>query len=122
MRCINSNRLGRILKRSEYLRVKREGTAVARPGLVLQAVSVAGHGKVPCPRVGFTVSKRVGNAVKRNRARRRLKSVAADILTRHGLPTWDYVFIGRVTTLERSYDSLLEDAKAALRTIHQETE
>ena len=122
MRCINSNRLGRILKRSEYLRVKREGTAVARPGLVLQGVSVADHGKVPYPRVGFTVSKRVGNAVKRNRARRRLKSVAADILTRHGLPTWDYVFIGRVTTLERSYDSLLEDAKAALGTIHQETE
>ena len=122
MRCINSNRLGRILKRSEYLRVKREGTAVAKPGLVLQAVSAAGHGKVPYPRVGFTVSKRVGNAVKRNRARRRLKSVAADILTRHGLPTWDYVFIGRVTTLERSYDSLLEDAKAALGTIHQETE
>ena len=122
MRCINSNRLGRILKRSEYLRVKREGTAVARSGLVLQAVPVADHGKVPYPRVGFTVSKRVGNAVKRNRARRRLKSVAADILTRPGLPTWDYVFIGRVTTLERSYDSLLEDAKAALRTIHQETE
>ena len=122
MRCINSNRLGRILKRSEYLRVKREGTAVARPGLVLQAVSAAGHGKVPYPRVGFTVSKRVGNAVKRNRARRRLKSVAADILTRNGLPAWDYVFIGRLTTLESSYDSLLEDAKAALRTIHQETE
>ena len=121
MRCINSNRLGRILKRSEYLRVKREGTAVARPGLVLQAVSVADHGKVPYPRVGFTVSKRVGNAVKRNRARRRLKSVAADILTRYGLPAWDYVFIGRVTTLERSYDSLLEDAKAALGMIHQQT-
>ena len=79
MRCINSNRLGRILKRSEYLRVKREGIAVARPGLGLQAVSVADHGKVPYPRAGFTVSKRVGSAVKRNRARRRLKSVAADI-------------------------------------------
>ena len=121
MRCINSNRLGRILKRSEYLRVKREGTAVARTGLVLQAVSVADHGKVPYPRVGFTVSKRVGNAVKRNRARRRLKSVAADVLTRHGLPAWDYVFIGRVTTLERSYDSLLEDATAALGMIQQQT-
>ena len=122
MRYINSNRLGRILKRPEYLRIKHEGTSVARPGLVIQAVSGIDQRKAPCPRVGYTVSKRVGNAVKRNRARRRLKSVAADILTRNGLPAWDYVFIGRVTTLERSYDSLLEDAKAALRKIHEKTE
>ena len=122
MRYINSNRLGRILKRPEYLRIKHEGTSVATRGLVIQAVSGIDQREAPCPRVGYTVSKRVGNAVKRNRARRRLKSVAADILTRNGLPTWDYVFIGRVTTLERSYDSLLEDAKAALRKIHEETE
>ena len=122
MRYINSNRLGRILKRSEYLRIKHEGTSVATPGLVIQAVSGIDQREAPCPRVGYIVSKRVGNAVKRNRARRRLKSVAADILTRNGLPAWDYVFIGRVTTLERSYDSLLEDAKVALRKIHEKTE
>ena len=73
------------------------------------------------PRVGFTVSKRVGNAVKRNRARRRLKSIASDVLPKEGFQAWDYVFIGRLVTLDRPYDLLLEDARAALRKIHQKT-
>ena len=119
MRCIKSKRLTRILKRSEYLRVKQRGTSVAKPGLVMQAASGANNSSYLYPRVGFTVSKRVGNAVKRNRARRRLKSIASDILLKEGFPAWDYVFIGRLVTLDRPYDSLLEDARAALRKIHQ---
>ena len=119
MRYIKSNRLTRILKRSEYLRVKQRGTSVAKPGLVMQAASGANNSSYLYPRVGFTVSKRVGNAVKRNRARRRLKSIASDILPKEGFPAWDYVFIGRLVTLDRPYDSLLEDARAALRKIHQ---
>ena len=121
MRCIKSKRLTRILKRSEYLRVKQRGTSVAKPGLVMQAASGANDSSYLYPRVGFTVSKRVGNAVKRNRARRRLKSIASDILPREGFPAWDYVFIGRLVTLDRPYDLLLEDARAALRKIHKET-
>ena len=121
MRYIKSNRLTRILKRSEYLRVKQRGTSVAEPGLVIQAAPFANSSSYLQPRVGFTVSKRVGNAVKRNRARRRLKSIASDILPKEGFPAWDYVFIGRLVTLDRPYDSLLEDARAALRKIHQKT-
>jgi len=121
MRSTKSNRLRRILKRSEYLRVKQQGTSVAKPGLVIQAAPGMDDSSFLYPRVGFTVSKRVGNAIKRNRARRRLKSVASDVLPKEGFPAWDYVFIGRVVTLERSYDSLLEDARVALRKIHQKT-
>ena len=121
MRCIKSKRLTRIVKRSEYLRVKQRGSSVAKPGLVMQAAPSANDGSYVYPRVGFTVSKRVGNAVKRNRARRRLRSIASDILPKEGFPAWDYVFIGRLVTLDRPYDSLLEDARAALRKIHQKT-
>ena len=121
MRCIKSKRLTRILKRSEYLRVKQRGTSVAKPGLVIQAASSGNDSSYLYPRVGFTVSKRVGNAVKRNRARRRLKSIASDVLPKEGFQAWDYVFIGRLVTLDRPYDLLLEDARAALRKIHQKT-
>ena len=121
MRYINSNRLTRIVKRSEYLRVKQRGTSVAEPGLVIQAAPVANSSSYLQPRVGFTVSKRVGNAVKRNRARRRLKSIASDVLPNEGFQAWDYVFIGRLVTLNRPYDLLLEDARSALRKIHHKT-
>ena len=119
MRYIKSNCLTRILKRPEYLRVKRQGISVAESGLVIQAAPVANSSSYLQPRVGFTVSKRVGNAVKRNRARRRLKSIASDVLPKEGFQAWDYVFIGRLVTLDRPYDLLLEDARAALRKIHQ---
>ena len=121
MRYIKSNRLMRILKRSEYLRVKQRGTSVAESGLVIQAAPVANNSSYLYPRVGFTVSKRVGNAVKRNRARRRLKSIASDVLPKDGFQSWDYVFIGRVVTLDRPYDLLLQDTRVALRKIHQKT-
>ena len=121
MRYIKSNCLTRILKRPEYLRVKRQGISVAESGLVIQAAPVASSSSYLQPRVGFTVSKRVGNAVKRNRARRRLKSIASDVLPKEGFQAWDYVFIGRLVTLDRPYDLLLEDARAALRKIHQKT-
>ena len=121
MRCIKSKRLTRILKRSEYLRVKQRGSSVAKPGLVMQAAPSANDGSYVYPRVGFTVSKRVGNAVKRNRARRRLKSIASDVLPKEGFQSWDYVFIGRLVTVDRPSDLLLEDTRAALRKIHQKT-
>lgn len=121
MRCIKTNRLARLLKRSEYLRVKQRGTSVAKPGLVIQAAPSTNDNSFRYPRVGFTVSKRVGNAVKRNRARRRLKSIASDVLPKEGFQAWDYVFIGRLVTLDRPYDLLLEDARTALRKIHQKT-
>ena len=121
MRYIKSNCLTRILKRPEYLWVKRQGISVAELGLVIQAAPVANSSSYLQPRVGFTVSKRVGNAVKRNRARRKLKSIASDVLPKEGFQSWDYVFIGRVVTLDRPYDLLLQDTRVALRKIHQKT-
>ena len=68
-------------------------------------------------RVGFTVSRKVGNAIRRNRARRRLRAVVAEVLPEHGRAGCDYVLIGRAGTLDRSYADLLADLRTALARI-----
>ena len=73
-------------------------------------------------RIGFTASRKVGNAVKRNRARRRLKAVAAEILPRHGLPGFDLVAIARPATVDRPYRDLVNDFTAALKRLRVYTE
>ncbi len=70
-------------------------------------------------RVGFTCSKKVGNAVTRNRAKRRLREVARLLLKEHGQPGWDYVLIGRAgETVTRPFDQMQKDFLYALRKIH----
>ena len=67
------------------------------------------------PRVGFTVSRRVGNAVKRNRVRRRLREVAERVIPTHARDGLDFVIIGRTATLKRPFDALIGDLRVALR-------
>lgn len=66
-------------------------------------------------RVGFTASRKVGKAVVRNRARRRLKAVAREILPLFALPGHDYVLIARAGTVDRPYPALIRDLKKALK-------
>ena len=70
-------------------------------------------------RIGFVVSKAVGNAVARNRAKRRMREVARLTLPTKGVPGWDYVLIGRRdATAERPFELLIKDLEYALRKIH----
>ena len=72
-------------------------------------------------RIGFTCSKKVGNAVARNRAKRRLRAAAAEVVPRLGRPGWDYVLIGRAdVTAARPFPDLLRDLEKALARIHAE--
>ncbi|MFS4581138.1 ribonuclease P protein component [Phaeobacter sp. C3_T13_0] len=71
-------------------------------------------------RLGFTCSKKVGNAVARNRAKRRLREIARLILPSHGRPGWDYVLIGRADeTARRPFEELKRDLIYALKKIHR---
>ena len=111
--------LRRLKTRPEFLRVARSGRKWATPGLVLQAGSAAaepaGHGEDrQAIGIGFTASRKVGNAVARNRARRRLKAAAAEVLPEAGRAGRDYVVIARAGTLRRPYGLLLGDLREAV--------
>lgn len=105
--------LPRLKRRREFLRVAKAGKRAARPGLVLQAMPVDG---VEAPlRVGFTATKKLGNAVVRNRTKRRLRAAARLVLGAEPPPGWDLVLIGREGTAGRPWKTLLGDVNGALR-------
>ena len=106
-------------KRAEFLALTRARRAHA-PGFVLQA-RARPESSTSSPRIGFTCSKKVGNAVARNRAKRRLREIARQTLPVHGRPGWDYVLIGRKDmTASLPFDQLCADLVTALSKVHQE--
>src|SRR5690606_13237265 len=100
-----------LAKRADFLRAASRGTKWATAGLVLQACprsipkdasgpgqSGANVSEAPAIRVGYTASKKVGGAVVRNRARRRLRALAREVLAVEAAPGYDYVLIARAET------------------------
>ncbi|PHR60700.1 MAG: ribonuclease P protein component [Robiginitomaculum sp.] len=108
-------KLGRLKKRSEFLHVaNRNGKSLycAKPTLVVQMRKHPERDNdIKC---GFTATKRIGNAVIRNRAKRRLRACANAYLPRLGRDGYDYVFIARDTTADAPWESLCVDIEKAL--------
>jgi ribonuclease P protein component len=116
-----------LARRADFLRVAGRGTKWATAGLVLQACPRSAEGAsgpgesgatvsaTPTIRVGFTASKKVGGAVVRNRARRRLRALAREVLAHEAAPGYDYVLIARAETATRGYADLQKDVRFALK-------
>lgn len=98
-----------IRKRADFLAANR-GIRVARPGFVLLAHPNGGRGK----RFGVTITKKIGNAVVRNRMKRRFRELLRAALPDQGLADHDHVLIGRDGGVERDFASLREELSAAL--------
>jgi ribonuclease P protein component len=102
---------GRLTRRAEFLRAAAKGRKAPMPGVVLQALPRDDEGPA---RLGFTVTKKIGNAVIRNRTRRRLKEAARLVLAAQPVAGVDLVLIGRERTAARDFAALQDDVRRAL--------
>jgi ribonuclease P protein component len=123
--------VGRLKTRPQFLKVAAARRKWVTPGLVLQAARRQHGADRAAPeslpeadesgevRVGFTVTRKVGNAVTRNRAKRRLRAAAAEVFPRCGRAGTDYVVVGRLGTLTRPFDALLSDLEQAIEKLER---
>lgn len=103
--------LRRLTRRPQFLAAAK-GRSEARGAVVVQMLD-RGDGD-PAIGLGFTATRKVGGAVVRNRAKRRLREAARRLVPLLGQPGRDYVLIARMGTAERPWDRLLDDVKSAL--------
>lgn len=112
--------IDRMRQRADFLRAaqaRRQGTA----GFLLQARERR-PGETPglSVRIGFTCSKKIGNAVLRNRAKRRLRALAQAVFPELGIPGWDYVMVGRPNaTVSHPFAAMQSDLRDALTRVHK---
>lgn len=107
--------VGRLKRRSEFIRARR-GRSWRTASLVLQARGARGGGPA---RFGFTATRKLGSAVRRNRARRRLKEAVRRLPPQDLRPGYDYVVIARQGTLTRTFADIVKELQTALRKVHE---
>jgi ribonuclease P protein component len=108
----------RLKTRPDFLRAAK-GVRKVMPSVSLEVCPTPADKAGPQTlRVGFTASRKVGGAVQRNRAKRRLRAAAAAVLPLYGRGGNDYVLVARPETLTRPYAGLVDDLVAALQAAH----
>ncbi|HUE64819.1 MAG TPA: ribonuclease P protein component [Rhizomicrobium sp.] len=109
----------RLKKRADFLRAAR-GVRRVEGAVTLETTPTPRKAaRADALRVGFTASKKIGNAVTRNRAKRRLRAAASQLLPLLGRGGHDYVLVARGTTVARPFPALLKDITTALRAAHR---
>ena len=109
--------LERLRKRSEFLKVSKAGERWVTPAFIIQAYHRAVE---DLPRYGITASKKIGGAVQRNRAKRRLRVLIREILPSIASPGMDYVFIARQDILKRDFSLMKKDLSHAIKKLSQQ--
>ncbi len=110
-------KLETLKRRSEFLAMRR-GVRWQTPAFVLLARRAASERADAPPRFGFTVTRRLGKAVVRNRVRRRLREAVRSLAEGRARPGHDYVLIARPGALERDFAALRADLEKALDRVH----
>ena len=108
-----------VKKRKDFIKVAKQGEKVVQPTLILQAafnLSVAGD---TC-QIGYTVTKKIGKAVVRNRCRRRLRAAAALFFGKLALPNADYVLIARYSTANVDFKELCRDLQYGVKKLNRQ--
>lgn len=108
--------LDHLLKRFEFLAVAKAGKRVVTPAFILQAHKARSEGM---KRFGIVATRKLGGAVQRNRAKRRLRALANSVLIDQGLPGFDYVFVAREEIFKRNFALMRQDLEKALTQIHK---
>ena len=112
-------KIDRLLRRPQFLAAAK-GVSQARGAVVVQQLDRADGD--PTVRLGFTATRKIGGAVVRNRAKRRLRAAAQAILPQLGKPGFDYVLIARNGAPTRAWPRLLDDVKTALISLAAESD
>jgi ribonuclease P protein component len=102
-------------RRAEFLSIAQSGKKWVTPGFIIQCCATPLAEQKSIIRYGLTASGKVGNAVKRNRAKRRLRALANELMPLHAVPDHDYVLIARTTTVARDFADLKKDLLWALK-------
>ena len=107
--------MSRLKKRKDFLRLNKSGRKAGTRHLLLQVAPRPTDVSIQSgPRVGLTASRRVGGAVQRNRARRRLSSLANQVINSHAMHDQDYVLIARRTILDAPFSQLTSEIEKVL--------
>ena len=107
--------MNRLKRRADFL-AAAGGARASAPAFLVQARD---RRDGAAPRIGFTVTRKTGSAVERNRIRRRLRAAARDVLTAAGHHGFDYVLVARRPALAAPYGALVADLEQAVRRLHR---
>jgi ribonuclease P protein component len=104
-----------LTRRADFVSAAGSGLKFIKPSVIVQSQKRQNPHSEISIRIGFTATKKLGNAVVRNRVKRRLRAAAAKLVPELGVSGCDYVFIGREQAYKGSFDDLIRDMKHALK-------